>query len=148
MTQTIVNSSNGGATFERRNPMTGAVVTTMPAATAADARAACDRAAAAFAGWAALGPGERRGLLLRAADELERVSADFVGLMLAEAGMTAPWAGFNVHLAAGILREAASLTTRFVSRPASSSGSRLGTRRSSSACARWRRRWRAGIPSS
>ena len=112
MTQTIVNSSNGGATFERRNPMTGAVVTTMPAATAADARAACDRAAAAFAGWAALGPGERRGLLLRAADELERVSADFVGLMLAEAGMTAPWAGFNVHLAAGILREAASLTTQ------------------------------------
>ena len=32
--------------------------------------------------------------------------------MAAETGATAGWAGFNVHLAAGMLREAASLTTQ------------------------------------
>ncbi len=32
--------------------------------------------------------------------------------MAAETGATAHWAGFNVHLAADILREAAALTTQ------------------------------------
>ena len=32
--------------------------------------------------------------------------------MMAEIGATAGWAGFNVHLAAGMLREAAAMTTQ------------------------------------
>jgi benzaldehyde dehydrogenase (NAD) len=32
--------------------------------------------------------------------------------MAAETGAAAPWAGFNVHLAAGMLQEAAALTTQ------------------------------------
>ena len=43
---------------------------------------------------------------------MESRTNDFIKLMLEETGATAPWAGFNVHLAAGILREAASLTTQ------------------------------------
>ena len=69
-------------------------------------------AAAAFDAWAALGPNERRTLLLRCADALAARSDDFARLMLSECGMTAGWAGFNAHLAAGIMREAACLTTQ------------------------------------
>jgi len=43
---------------------------------------------------------------------METKAAEFAALMTAETGSTAPWAGFNVHLAAGILREAASMTTQ------------------------------------
>jgi acyl-CoA reductase-like NAD-dependent aldehyde dehydrogenase len=100
------------AVFERLNPMTHAVATVSRAAGAADARAACDAAAAAFEGWAAIGPNERRTLLLRCADALGARAGDFAKLMLAECGMTAGWAGFNAHLAAGIMREAACLTTQ------------------------------------
>lgn len=52
----------------------------------------------------------RRALLLKAADLLENRTAEFSALMLTEIGATAPWAGFNVHCAADILREAAALT--------------------------------------
>jgi acyl-CoA reductase-like NAD-dependent aldehyde dehydrogenase len=50
--------------------------------------------------------------LLKAADLLESRAADFVQPMLEEIGATAPWAGFNVHFAASMLREAAALTTQ------------------------------------
>jgi acyl-CoA reductase-like NAD-dependent aldehyde dehydrogenase len=43
---------------------------------------------------------------------LEARTDDFARTMLEETGATAPWAGFNVHLGAGILREAAALTTQ------------------------------------
>ena len=64
-------NATGGATFERRNPLDHAVATRAPAATAADAVAAVDAAAAAFPAWAAIGPGERRALLMKAAHALE-----------------------------------------------------------------------------
>lgn len=41
-----------------------------------------------------------------------RREAKFIAAMAAETGATAHWAGFNVHLAADILREAAALTTQ------------------------------------
>ncbi|AXL49123.1 salicylaldehyde dehydrogenase [Paraburkholderia caffeinilytica] len=106
-----VQASNG-ATFERRNPLDGEVATRAPAATAADAIAAADAAAAAFPAWSALGPGERRALLMKAAHALEARSEAFAAVMAAETGASAMWAGFNVHLAAGGLMEAAALTTQ------------------------------------
>jgi acyl-CoA reductase-like NAD-dependent aldehyde dehydrogenase len=105
-------AATGGATFERRNPVTGEVATRAAAATATDAVAAADAAATAFPAWSALGPNARRGLLLKAADELASKADEFVSLMASETGATAGWAGFNVHLAAGMLREAASMTTQ------------------------------------
>ncbi len=102
----------GGASFERLDPLTGQVATRAAAASIADAEAAADAAAAAFPAWAALGPNARRTLLLKAADALAARAADFRARMQAEIGATAAWAGFNVHLAAGMLREAASMTTQ------------------------------------
>lgn len=101
-----------GRTFERRDPMTGDVATRAAAAQVADALAAADAAAAAFPAWAALGPNARRSLLLKGADALHAQAAAFTERMMKETGSTAAWAGFNVHLAAGMLREAASMTTQ------------------------------------
>jgi benzaldehyde dehydrogenase (NAD) len=104
-------ASNGG-TFERRNPLDGSVATVAPAATVADAVAAVEAAALAFPAWAATGPGQRRALLTQAAHALEAKAPAFIAAMAAETGASAMWAGFNVHLAAGTLLEAASLTTQ------------------------------------
>ncbi|MBS7780424.1 aldehyde dehydrogenase [Acidovorax sp. CCYZU-2555] len=104
--------ATGGATFERRNPLDGQVATRAPAATADDARAAIDAAAKAFPAWAAMGPGERRGLLMKAAAALEAKGEAFAAAMAAETGSSGIWAGFNVHLAADMFLEAASLTTQ------------------------------------
>jgi len=104
-------SAEKGATFERRNPLDGAVVTRAPAASVADAQAAVDAAAEAFKSWSQTGPSVRRALLLKAADALEAKTAQFIQAVSAETGATGMWGGFNVMLAAGMIREAASLTT-------------------------------------
>ena len=101
-----------GAVFQRRNPLDGTVATTAPAATPDDAVAAVEAAAAAFPAWSQTGPGERRALLMRAAHALEAKGKAFAAAMAAETGATGLWAGFNVHLAAGMLLEAAALTTQ------------------------------------
>jgi benzaldehyde dehydrogenase (NAD) len=101
-----------GAVFERRNPLDGTVATRAPAATPDDARRAVDAAAAAFPAWAAMGPTERRALLMRAAQALEAKGEAFAAAMAAETGASALWAGFNVHLAANGLQEAAAMVTQ------------------------------------
>jgi benzaldehyde dehydrogenase (NAD) len=101
-----------GATFERRNPLDGSVATVAPAATVGDAVAAVEAAAAAFPAWSAMGPGARRALLLKAAEALEAKGEAFAKAVASETGGSALWAGFNVHLAAGMLQEAASITTQ------------------------------------
>jgi len=100
------------ATFDRLNPISGEVATRAAAASAADAKAAGDAAAAAFPKWAALGPSARRALLNKAADLLEARAAQFATILSTETGATGGWGHFNVHLAAGMLREAASMTTQ------------------------------------
>jgi len=104
--------ASSAATFSRGNPVSGEQASIAPAATVPDGVAAADAAAQAFPAWSALGPTERRTRLLRAADLLQARSAEFTSLMTAENGATAEWGHFNVHLAAQMLREAASLTTQ------------------------------------
>src|SRR5712672_2218085 len=104
--------AGGGATFERHNPMDGTIATRAAAGTVSDANAAIDAARAALPAWAALGPTARRTLLLKAGDTLVARSGDFVAAMARETGSARAWAGFNVQLAAGMLREAAALTTQ------------------------------------
>jgi acyl-CoA reductase-like NAD-dependent aldehyde dehydrogenase/ABC-type branched-subunit amino acid transport system ATPase component len=102
----------GSATFDRLNPMTGDVASRAAAASAADARRAVDAAAAAFPAWAALAPAARRDLLNKAADLIAGAAAKFAPVMAGETGSTAMWAGFNCMLAAGMVREAAAMTTQ------------------------------------
>lgn len=105
-------SASNGATFERRNPVSGEVATRAAAATTEDAIAAVDAAAAAFAGWSVASPRDKRNILSKAADILQSKGNDFVEAMGAEIGATAGWAMFNVGLASDMLREAAALTTQ------------------------------------
>lgn len=104
--------ASNGATFERRNPITGDVATRAAAATLDDAIAAVDAAAAAFPVWSRSSPRERRTILSKAADILTSKAPQFVEAMGAEIGATAGWAQFNVMLASDMLREAAALTTQ------------------------------------
>lgn len=96
-------------TFERHNPVNDAVASRAAAASVNDAVRAADAAAKAFLTWRDTTPALRRSLLLNAADELEKRSEQFVTVMAAETGATPHWAGFNVHLGAEVLREAATL---------------------------------------
>ena len=104
--------AGNGATFERRNPLDGSVATRAPAATPEDAVRAVEAAQKAFPAWAALGPTERRQMLMKASQALEAKTEAFAAAMAAETGASGIWAGFNVHLAANMFLEAASLTTQ------------------------------------
>jgi benzaldehyde dehydrogenase (NAD) len=98
--------------FERINPVTNETASKAMAMTAADAAAVADHAAKGFAQWSGAGPNARRALLMSAAVALESRKDEFVRAMMAEIGATAGWAMFNLMLAAGMIREAASLTTQ------------------------------------
>jgi vanillin dehydrogenase len=105
-------AASNGSTFERMNPVTQEIASRSAAATLIDADDAVKAAQGAFPRWAALAPNERRRRLLKAADGMEQRTAEFIDIGTAETGATAGWYGFNVKLAAGILREAASMTTQ------------------------------------
>lgn len=100
-----------GRTTEDVSPYTGDTYATVAAAGVEDVQLAVDAADAAFPAWAALSPFARRRIFLDAADRLDAAAPAAVALMAAEAGGTAPWAYFNVALAANILREAAAAAT-------------------------------------
>lgn len=78
----------------------------------ARANAAAEAARRAFPTWSMLGPNARRALLNAAADALDARAGEFVALMVEELRASEPWARFNVSLGAGMLREAAALTTQ------------------------------------
>jgi acyl-CoA reductase-like NAD-dependent aldehyde dehydrogenase len=98
--------------FERHDPVTGDVASKAVAATTADVDRAVESAAAAFPGWSAESPADRRKILMDAADKLEARTAEFIEVGIAETGATGPWMGFNVMFAASLLREAAAMTTQ------------------------------------
>ncbi len=98
--------------FDRINPITGAVASSAKAMKASDIPAIAAKAAAAFPVWAAQGPNARRAVLMKAASALEAKKDAFVAAMMAETGSTAAWAMFNLGLAAGMVREAAAITTQ------------------------------------
>src|SRR4051794_31852819 len=74
--------------------------------------AAAEEADAAFPAWSAIGPNARRALLNGAADLLEARAEAFVSTMREELRSSEPWSRFNVMLGAGMVREAAALTTQ------------------------------------
>ena len=101
-----------GRTYDRLDPFTEKLASRAPAAGLEDVAAAIEAASKAFPAWASTGPGQRRAILAKAADIMDAKVGEFTTLMMEETGATAPWAGFNVMLAANILREAAAMTTQ------------------------------------
>ncbi len=115
-TQLIIDNKPQDAaeskTFDRLHPLTGNLVTRAAAANTADALAAVDSAAAAFDTWSKTGPAERRAIMLKAADIMERRTPELIEAMGQEVGAAPLWAGFNGFLVANLLREAAGLATQ------------------------------------
>jgi acyl-CoA reductase-like NAD-dependent aldehyde dehydrogenase len=105
-------AAGNAATFVRTNPISGSGVTRAAAATLSDADAAVAAASAAFPAWSTLAPSERRARLLKAADLMEQRTPDFIGAGMEETASIPGWYGFNVMLAVGMLREAASMITQ------------------------------------
>ncbi|MBB2753980.1 UNVERIFIED_ORG: acyl-CoA reductase-like NAD-dependent aldehyde dehydrogenase [Rhizobium aethiopicum] len=104
--------ASDGRTYDRIDPFTEKLASRAAAASLEDAAAAVDAASAAFGAWSKTGPGQRRAILMKAADIMDSKVDEFTRLMIEETGATAPWAGFNVMFAANILREAGAMTTQ------------------------------------
>lgn len=100
--------SEPGRTFDDLNPLDGALVARVAAGGRVEADAAVAAAHAAFPAWAAMTPGERQRLFLRAADIAERRHDEAVHLMAVEAGTARAFASFQVRLSANLMRQAAS----------------------------------------
>ena len=115
-TQLIIDNesrkAHDGRTFERRNPLTGDLVTESAAAGVDDAIDAVESASRAFSSWSLSGPSQRRAVMLKAADIMERRTPEFIETMMSEVGAAQLWAGFNAFLTAQLLREAAGLATQ------------------------------------
>ena len=97
-----------GPTFPDRNPYNGAIVAEISAGGRAESARAVAAAAAAFPAWAALPPGERQRLFLKAADITERRLEDIVPIMAAESGSSRVFSAFQIRLSVAMLRQAAS----------------------------------------
>lgn len=98
--------------FTRLNPMTGETASSAQAMQPGDIPAIAAKAQEGFAVWSKMGPNARRAVLNKAADALMAKKDDFVAAMMGEIGATAGWAMFNLGLAAGMVREAAAITTQ------------------------------------
>ncbi|GGD86828.1 aldehyde dehydrogenase [Rhizobium anhuiense] len=105
-------AASTGRTYDRIDPFTEKLASRAAAADLDDVAAAVNAASAAFGAWSKTGPGQRRAILMKAADIMDSKVGEFTRLMIEETGATAPWAGFNVMLAANILREAGAMTTQ------------------------------------
>ncbi|WP_206244036.1 aldehyde dehydrogenase family protein [Novosphingobium terrae] len=101
-------AAEGGETFPVLNPLDDSVVAHVAAGGRAEAEAAVAAAQAAFPAWAALPPGERQRLFLKAADITERRLPEIVKIMAIEGGASTTFAAFQIRLSAAMLRQAAS----------------------------------------
>lgn len=106
--------AKSGATFERKSPITGEVVTRAAAAGVDDVRAAIAAAQEAFPAWSKTSPSARRKLLQDAAAKLRAHSADFSRLCVEETGAIGGWGHFNTAFAASIIEESAAMTTQII----------------------------------
>jgi acyl-CoA reductase-like NAD-dependent aldehyde dehydrogenase len=104
-----VRPARSRAVYERRDPVTGSVVTRAAAGSAEDAVDAVDAAAAGFAGWSAMPGPARARLLCAAADHLSGRVEEAVAIAQDETGAAPDWTRFNARIAEAMLRQAAGL---------------------------------------
>jgi vanillin dehydrogenase len=105
----VAVSATGERSFERRDTLTGTVLTVAAAFGASEAEAAADAAAGAFPAWSSRKPSERAALLLRGAELLKDRLDLLCRIGEHEVGAAAAWIRFNVNVACETLRQAALL---------------------------------------
>ncbi len=94
--------------FPDYNPFSGEVMAEISAGGRAEAEAAVAAAHRAFPAWAALVPGERQRLFLKAADVIEKRTKDIVRTLAIETGSSLPFAMLQIRWSANLMRQAAS----------------------------------------
>lgn len=94
-------------TFADINPYNGETMATVPAGKREDAKLAIEAAAAAFPGWAATPPAQKRKLFNKAADVMEGRQEELVRILSEENGSTIGIAMFQMFFVPGLFREAA-----------------------------------------
>lgn len=70
-------AASGGRTYDRIDPFTEKLASRAAAAGLEDVAAAVDAASAAFGAWSKTGPGQRRAILMKAADIMDSKVAEF-----------------------------------------------------------------------
>ncbi|HSF62958.1 MAG TPA: aldehyde dehydrogenase family protein, partial [Paracoccaceae bacterium] len=95
--------------FDRRDTVTGALVTRAAAFGRPEAEAAAGAAAGAFPAWSARPAAERAALLRRGADLLAERAEDLCRVAGQEVGATPEWVRFNIEIARDTLHQAALL---------------------------------------
>ncbi|MCX7169440.1 MAG: benzaldehyde dehydrogenase [Proteobacteria bacterium] len=97
---------------EIREPANGSVLTRVGMATPGDVGEATRRAKAAQAAWVALPYEQRAAIFRKAAAIIERETAGMTQWIVRETGSIPPKAGVELHMAVGILHEAAAMVTQ------------------------------------
>ena len=100
-------SASGGRSFPVFNPYNDDIVAEIAAGGRDEAEAAVAAAHAAFPSWAAMTPGERQILFLRAADVIDRRAEDIVGIMAVETGASRAFAMLQIRWSSNLIRQAA-----------------------------------------
>ena len=99
--------------FERRDPLSGAIVTRAAACSADEARDAVNSAARAFDAWSETPATDRLAILARAADMMLAREDEIIAVATEEVGSSPDWVRFNVQVAAEILRQTRDLADAF-----------------------------------
>ncbi|KAJ4016513.1 hypothetical protein NW752_003639 [Fusarium irregulare] len=89
------------------SPRSGEVVHRYSSADVKDANAAVDAAAEAFKSWRKTRPSERRDLLLKAAEIMERRQDELREYAMSECGSDAAWANFDINTGISHIKEVA-----------------------------------------
>lgn len=97
-------ASSDGEEIEVVDPSTGAMITSVPSASAEDARAAVDSASDAAAGWAATSPTERSEILRRSFEMMTERAESLARLIVFEMGKTFTEAMGEIRYAAEFFR--------------------------------------------
>ena len=155
--------ASSGKLADDISPWDGQIYARLAAGTPTDITRAANAAEAAFPSWSKMGAFERREIFLRAADVMAKRSEEAIVALARETGASRLFSEFNVAFCIQVLREAAAAITRPMGEllPTSIPGtysmaqriplawwgrSRLGTRRSSSACDPSPSRWPLATP--
>ena len=93
--------------FEVTSPKSGEVVHHCGSASLKDAESAVAAAAAAFPSWRQTTPSQRRDILLKAAEIMEKRREELVGIADEETGGGEHWANFNVTVSVDLIKDAA-----------------------------------------
>ncbi|KAM0718351.1 hypothetical protein Q7P37_005420 [Cladosporium fusiforme] len=95
--------------YEVHSPATGELLYRFSAASVADAEAAVQPSSEALKTWRNTTPSDRRDILLRAAEAMDKSSEKLIDVMVAETGSTRSWAVHNVEAGVDKLKSAAGL---------------------------------------